>query len=113
MESSIELGGKEYKLQSSLFTIIEYKKVFGTELFSDVKNLDTNKSNEDNVSEILDTIFRITYILNRPFTNSSYNDFLKTVDFKVLNEPKALERLSDAIGQLLGKINKGTSIPHQ
>jgi len=111
MESTIELGGKEFKLQSSLFTIIEYKKVFGTELFNDVKSIDTNKSSEDNVSEVLDTIFRITYILNRPYTKLSYSDFLKTIDFKVLNEPETLERLSNTIGSLLGKINKGTSTP--
>jgi len=111
MESEIKLGGREYKLQSSLFTIIEYKKVFGTELFNDVKNIDTGKSSEDNVSEVLDAIFRITYILNKPYNDSSYNDFLKTIDFKVLNEPKELEKLSNTIGTLLGKINKGTSTP--
>ena len=39
MEKTINLGGKEYKLRSSLFTIISYRSTFGTELFSDVKVL--------------------------------------------------------------------------
>ena len=40
MEKVIKLGDKEYKLHSSLFTIIDYRNVFGSELFSDIKKLE-------------------------------------------------------------------------
>jgi len=39
MEKVIRLGDSELKLHSSLFTIIEYRNVFGTELFTDIKKL--------------------------------------------------------------------------
>ena len=43
MEKTIQLGDKAYRLHSSLFTIIEYKNVFSTELFNDIKKLDGSK----------------------------------------------------------------------
>ena len=49
MEKTINLGGKEYKLRSSLFTIISYRSTFGTELFSDVKVLDKLKDKKINL----------------------------------------------------------------
>ena len=44
MEMSVRLGEYDYKLRSSLFTIISYRNVFGTELFSDVAVLDKLKN---------------------------------------------------------------------
>jgi len=40
MEITIKLGEKEYRLHSSLFTIIDYRNIFGSELFSDIKKLE-------------------------------------------------------------------------
>ena len=40
MERTVKLNGKELRLASSLFTIISYRNVFGTELFDDVEKLD-------------------------------------------------------------------------
>lgn len=112
MEKSINLGGVEYKLRSSLFTIISYRSTFGTELFSDVKVLDKLKDkNEDEISRIIDTIFRITYILHKPFTNQSYDEFLNAFDFSIISDVKALEELARVIGDLLGTIKKPTYTP--
>ena len=98
MEKSINLGGVEYKLRSSLFTIISYRSTFGTELFSDVKVLDKLKDkNEDEISRIIDTIFRITYVLHKPYT--------------IISDVKALEELARVIGDLLGTIKKPTYTP--
>ena len=112
MEKSINVGGKEYKLRSSLFTIISYRSTFGTELFSDVKVLDKLKDkDEDEISKIIDTIFRITYILHKPYTKQSYDEFLNDFDFSIIGDVKALEELARVIGDLLGTIKKPTYTP--
>ena len=40
MEKTVKLNGKELRLASSLFTIISYRSVFGSELFDDVEKLE-------------------------------------------------------------------------
>lgn len=108
MEKVIYLGEKELKLHSSLFTIIDYKNVFGTELFNDIKKIEKiSRAPEDDFSVIIDTIFKIIYILNRPYSKQSYQNFLMNVDFSLLNDSTQLENLSNAIGELLGSIKKG------
>lgn len=107
MEKTIKLGDTELKLQSSLFSIIEYKKVFGKELFNDVKIIDTVKDKEEGFSEIIDVVFKITYILNRPYSKQSYDDFLKSLDFSVISDISNLENLSLTIAEMLGTITKG------
>ncbi|MFA7689149.1 MAG: hypothetical protein WCX96_03590 [Bacilli bacterium] len=112
MERSITLGGNEIKLRSSLFTIISYRSVFGTELFSDVKKLDgLNAKSEEEVSVLIDTIFKITYILHKPFTSKSYDEFLNEFDFSIISEIKELENLAKVIGELLGSVKKPMSTP--
>lgn len=107
MEMTVKLGDYEYKLRSSLFTIISYRNVFGTELFSDVAVLDKLKNkNEEEISRIIDTIFRITYILHKPFTNKSYDEFLNELDFSIIGDVRALEELAGVIGKLLGTLKK-------
>ena len=49
MERTVKLNGKELRLASSLFTIISYRNVFGTELFDDVEKLD--KAMETNFTQ--------------------------------------------------------------
>ncbi len=109
MEKVIKLGDKEYKLHSSLFTIIDYRNVFGSELFSDIKKLEKGKNiKEEDFSLVIDTIFRIIYVLHRPFSKTSYNDFLMTLDFGILSDTEELGILSQTIGEMLGTLQKGT-----
>jgi hypothetical protein len=109
MEKTLKLGEKELKLHSSLFTIIDYRNVFGTELFSDIKKLEKGKNiKEEDFSLVIDTIFRIIYVLHRPFSKTSYNDFLMSLDFSILSDPDELQVLSTTIGDMLGNIQKGT-----
>lgn len=112
MERTINLGGRQYKLRSSLFTIISYRSVFGTELFADVKKIDGLKSkSEEEVSTLIDTIFKITYILHKPFTENSYEEFLNEFDFSIITEINELEQLAKVIGDLLGSVKRPPNNP--
>lgn len=107
MEKTINLGGAEYKLRSSLFTIISYRSTFGTELFSDIKQIEkVSSANEEDLTTIIDTIFKLTFILHKPFTNKSYDEFLNDFDFSIITNAKELENLSSVIAELIGTIKK-------
>lgn len=107
MERTINLGGKDLKLASSLFTIISYRQVFGSELFADVDSLDKAlQANKDDVGKFIDILFRIVYILHKPFTSESYDQFLQGFDFGVLNSTDELNSLASAIAELLGSVKK-------
>ena len=110
MEKTLRLGDKDYRLHSSLFTIIDYRNVFSTELFSDIKKLDkAGLKNEEDLSTVIDTIFRIIYVLHRPFSKQSYNDFLMSLDFSILSNQDELQNLTNTIGEMLGTFQKGSA----
>lgn len=117
MERTVKLNGKELRLASSLFTIISYRNVFGTELFDDVDKLDKAmevKSND--VGRFIDVLFRLVYVLHKPFYNDSYDHFLQTFDFSVLSNVNELTELAKVIGELLGSVKenaKGTDLSPQ
>ena len=78
MERTVKLNGKELRLASSLFTIISYRNVFGTELFDDVEKLDkAMETNKNDVGRFIDVLFRLVYVLHKPFYNDSYDRFLQ------------------------------------
>ena len=110
MEKIIKLGEKEYKLHSSLFTIIDYRNVFGSELFSDIKKLENLNKDETDAALVIDILFRIIYILHKPYTKKSYDEFLMDLDFSVLSDVKELENISNTITLMLGG-NEGTQDP--
>jgi len=101
MEKTVKLNGEDIRLKSSLFTIIEYRSTFGTELFSDVTKLESSEK-EGNVSEVLEVIFKIAYVLHKPFTKKSYEEFLQGIDFTLLSDVGELENISHTIAELLG-----------
>lgn len=110
MEKTLKLGEKEYRLHSSLFTIIDYRNVFSTELFSDIKKLDNSKTKkEEDLSTVIDTIFRIIYVLQRLFSKHSYNDFLMSLDFSILSNQDELENLTNTIAEMLGTFQNGST----
>jgi hypothetical protein len=110
MERTINLRGEDLKLRSSLFTIISYRSVFGTELFSDIKKLENLNKDETDAALVIDILFRIIYILHKPFTKKSYDEFLMDLDFSVLSDAKELENISNTITLMLGG-NEGTQDP--
>lgn len=109
MERTVKFNGKELRLASSLFTIISYRNVFGTELFDDVEKLEKELDNNKNdVGKFIDVLFRLIYILHKPFYNDSYDHFLQSFDFSVLTNVDELTTLANAIGELLGDIKKNS-----
>ena len=114
MEKTLRLGDKDYRLHSSLFTIIDYRNVFSTELFSDIKKLDKSSiKKEEDLSTVIDTIFRIIYVLHRPFSKQSYNDFLMSLDFSILSNQDELQNLTNTIGEMLGTFQKGNKSKYE
>jgi hypothetical protein len=110
MEKTINLRGEDLKLRSSLFTIISYRSVFGTELFSDIKKLENLNKDETDAALVIDILFRIIYILHKPYTKKSYDEFLMDLDFSVLSDVKELENISNTITLMLGG-NEGKEDP--
>ena len=100
MERTIILNGEPLRLKSSLFTIIEYRNVFGTELFSDIKKMDI--TSDEDAGKVIDVLFKVIYILNRPYTKSSYDEFLMGLDFSILSNTEEIENLSNVIAEMLG-----------
>ncbi len=101
MEKTINLNGEDLRLKSSLFTIIEYRSIFGTELFKDITKLEESEK-EGNISVVLEVLFRIVYVLHKPFTKKSYEQFLQSIDFSLLSNASELEKISNTISELLG-----------
>lgn len=107
MEKTVKLNGKELRLASSLFTIISYRSVFGSELFDDVEKLEKALStNKTDVGRFIDVLFRLIYVLHKPFYNDSYDYFLQSFDFSVLTNIEELTNLANVIGELLGEVKK-------
>jgi hypothetical protein len=103
MEKTISLSNKEYKLKSSLFSIISYKNTFGTELFSDISSISEIKDQSE-YGKVIDTIFKVTYILHKPFTSITYDEFLGEFDFSILSNQSELENLAKTISEMLGTL---------
>ena len=107
MERTVKLNGKELRLASSLFTIISYRNVFGTELFDDVEKLDkAMQESKNDVGRFIDVLFRLIYVLHKPFYNDSYDHFLQGFDFSVLSNVDELTNLANVIAELLGEVKK-------
>ena len=107
MERKILIGNKEIRLKSSLFTMIAYKNQFGTDLFQDVSKMDVKEDKEtQDVSSVIQVLFQIIYILNKPFNDVSFDEFLNEFDFDILTDTDALTKSMQVIGELLGS-NKG------
>ena len=99
MEKTIEIGNQNLVLRSSLYSLINYKARFGTELFNDIKRIDNVK--EENITDVLEVIFRIVFVLTNPKEGETFEDFVNRFDLSILSDAKLLERLSNAIVGLL------------
>ena len=106
MERKITIGEKEIELRSSLLTIIAYKSTFGTDLFEDISSLSVQQgdSGVSNISTIIRVLFQIIYILHKPFTQKSFEQFVNDFDFSILSDTKALEDITATIGEVLGSV---------
>ena len=70
-------------------------------MFSDIKKMDI--TSDEDAGKVIDVLlFKIVYILNRPYTKQSYDDFLTNLDFNILSNPDEIENLSVTIAEMLG-----------
>lgn len=108
MEKTIKIGEKEYRLHSSVYAIIEYRNVFGTELLKDTQKLASNKIKKDeDLSIVIDTLFKIFYIFHRPFCNISYKEFMMTHDLSLLGDTDTLQVIFSTIVEMLATLQQG------
>ncbi|MFH2116714.1 MAG: hypothetical protein ABII85_01580 [Bacillota bacterium] len=110
MEKTIKIGEKEYRLLSSVYAIIEYRIVFGTELFDDLEKLNEFEHKKSkNYSVLIDNIFRIIYVLHKPFCNISYKEFMMSLDFTIISDAEVLQVIFTTIGEMLVSIKSGSA----
>lgn len=108
MERTIRIGNEELKIASSLRTIIDYKHVFGKDLFSDISKLNEGSDNVSNMSDVINVLFQLIYILHKPYTKKSYEEFLEGFDFSILNDEKAMKEVTDVFASLFQESSKET-----
>ena len=92
MEKEVILGDKKLILRSSLYSLIDYKSRFGSELFNDIKKLENTK--EENITNVIEIIFRIVFVLSNPKENETFKGFLEKLDFSILNDAGSFLELS-------------------
>lgn len=100
MEKVIRIGNQELKISSSLRTIIEYKRIFGKDLFSDIEKLNTDSKDLGAMSDVISVLFQLIYVLHKPFTNKSFEEFLDGFDFSVINDEDAMKEVTEAFSGL-------------
>ncbi len=76
-------------------------------MFEDVEKLDKAlETNKNDVGRFIDVLFRLIYVLHKPFYNDSYDHFLQGFDFSVLSNVDELTNLANVIAELLGEVKK-------
>lgn len=110
MERKVFIGKKEMRLRSSLFTIIAYKSEFGTDLFQDVSKMEVkkDKAKTADISNVVQILFQIIYILNKPFSQRPFEDFLNDFDFDVLTDSDSFTSAMKVVGEMLGSTKNGS-----
>lgn len=111
MEKVIKIGNEELKISSSLRTIIDYKTVFGKDLFSDIEKLNTSGNDLSAMSDVINVLFQLIYVLHRPYTKKSYEEFLEGFDFSIINDEKAMKEVTDAFSGLFQSNGKEPTNP--
>ena len=111
MEKTIRIGNEELKISSSLRTIIDYKSVFGKDLFKDIERLNSSGNDISGMSDVINVLFQLIYILHRPFTKKSYEEFMEGFDFSIINDEKAMKEKTDVFSNLFQSDKKKEQNP--
>ena len=87
MRKTINLGGKDYFMQSSALTQFKYRDLTGRKLMQDIDSIQKmRKENEDIISaldDFLEILLQITYVMIVESDNKqvgSFEDFLKGIE---------------------------------
>lgn len=87
MKKIINIGGKEYSMQSSALTQFEYRDITGRKLMEDINKIKELRNNNDDILAVLDDfleiILQITYVMiieSDANQTGSFKDFLKGIE---------------------------------
>lgn len=103
MQKSIKLGDKEFTLSSTVFTVIDYKKTFDSDIFQDLEEITNIEIKVSSMTDILLTILRIVYSLAKPNFEQqmSFDRFLQIIPLDEALDEKGLGDLITTITELL------------
>lgn len=117
MVKTINIGGKNYDLKSSAFTVFAYKDQMGRDLLKDISSIndlynDIQKLPEEKqesawlnkYTDILETILNLAYIMIKEQDKSfkEYKEWLKDLDKLSVNPNWIMEILEIAISPFQG-----------
>ena len=110
MDKLIKLGGKDFKLSSSTFTIILYHSKFDRDMFQDLMELSQNK----NLGGIILTLTRIIYTLAQPNlkTEQTFEEFVQELPINLFSNDKEVNKLVEVLTELMG-IGDNETVPNQ
>lgn len=111
MEKTIRIGEEDLKLSSSLRTIIDYKNVFGRDLFADIEKLNGTDNSLSQMSDVINVLFQLIYIMHRPYTKKSFEEFMEGFDFSVISDEKAMKEITDVFSGLFQTEKKQKANP--
>lgn len=124
MTKQIKLGNQTYILSGSVFTIINYQKLFGSDIYKDLMsfiNFDNVKINvngkvdtskikiEDvDITKLMIILTQILYVLAQPNFNEemSYDRFVQLIPADFLFNENSLEEIMESIVILIPKKNQ-------
>lgn len=106
MESTIKIGNKELQIRSSLKTLIDYKSTFGTDLFKDIDKLSGGLNGMGDFSELISILFQVIYVLNKPYSDKTYNEFLDDFDFSIISSEEDMKSITNVFSSLFQSKSK-------
>ena len=87
MKKIINLGGKDYTMQSSALTQFKYRDMTGRKLMQDIEKIKDLKDNEDNIlsglDDFIEIVLKIAYVMIVESDSKqvgSFEDFLKGIE---------------------------------
>lgn len=110
MENAITLGNTNYKLSSSAFTIIDYKSLFGIDIYEDIEKMVAEK---EDITNSITVITRILYVLARPFLDNDYTycEFSRDIPIDVLFDEEKMKEISNIILTLIPNKRGSKKVP--
>lgn len=104
MERSIKIGKQQINLKSSVYTFIDYENTFGSDLQNDLNVL---ASDNNSIGKTLEVIFKLLYILNKPFRERfiGFQDFCQGFEIDAI-VGENMQELAKVINELLAPNKK-------
>jgi|GEM_PF-3482053 len=101
MKKIINIGGKDYTIQSSALTQFKYRDMTGRKLMQDINKIKDLREDNDDILAIIDDfleiLLQITYVMIVEADNNqvgSFEEFLKNIE-KMFDETKWVDEVID------------------